>query len=255
MRKALWFRLLGCLLTLWLALPTPDLAAQQAPAARRQQRLKPRQRPRATRPVPPAARPALTRKGEPRKLSPDQLWDAVPDSTHPSRGPFRLLVYAGLGSSVYSSAIRTPGTLTDERESRLGLPVSLRVMWQTDHRLRLGLETGFVNLYSYGGTVANQSAQVRVSAVPILVVFSMSVVKRFALYAGTGPYLINSELRYEGVTKGSTLSLGWMAAGTYTQPLTKNLGLATELKWYDATQTNDACLIAQATLIWRAFTW
>jgi hypothetical protein len=151
--------------------------------------------------------------------------------------------------------VQTPGTLTDERIDRWSVPVSLRVMWQTDHRLRLGAETGYLNMYNYKGFVQDQATRVRVSAIPILAVFSMSVVKRFALYAGTGPYLINSELSYDGYTRGSTFSLGWMVAGTYTQPITKNLGLAAELKWYDATQTEDACLMAQATLVWRALTW
>jgi hypothetical protein len=128
-------------------------------------------------------------------------------------------------------------------------------MWQTDHRLRLGLETGYLSMYRYQGNRDGDLAKVRVSATPILAVFSMSVVKRFALYAGTGPYRINSNLSYDGDTQGTTYSLGWMVAGTYTQPLSKNIGLAAELKWYDATQTKDACLIAQATLVWRALTW
>jgi hypothetical protein len=46
-----------------------------------------------------------------------------------------------------------------------------------------------------------------------------------------------------------------MIAGTYTQPITKNLGIAAEVKWYDASQTNDACFVAQGTLVWRALTW
>ena len=205
--------------------------------------------------APRALKPGFTKTGEVRKLSPDQLWDGKPDSLHTHRGPFRLLVYVGLGTSLYSAPLKTPGTLTDERQSRWGLPVSVRVMWQTDHRLRLGLETGFVNMYTYRGTVGGEAARVRVSAIPILAVFSMSVVKRFALYAGSGPYLVHSELSYDGLTKGSTFSLGWMVAGTYTQPLGKNIGIAAELKWYDASQTDDACFIAQATLVWRPITW
>ncbi|RYF68181.1 MAG: hypothetical protein EOO39_19885, partial [Cytophagaceae bacterium] len=244
--------------SLWLGLTSVAVAQQQQPSpakktsARKSVRAK---RPRRPQPVVNAYKPSFTRKGTPRKLSPDQLWDIKPDSTRPNRGPFRLLVYASTGTSIYSAPVRTPGSLTDERLNRFGAPISLRVMWQTDHRLRLGVETGFVGMYNYSGRANDQTAQVRVSAIPILAVFSMSVVKRFALYAGTGPYLINSHLDYGGVTRGSTFSIGWMAAGTYTQPITKNLGIAAEVKWYDASQTEDACLIAQATLVWRALTW
>lgn len=241
---------------LWLGMTSLTLAQQvtppETPGPKRSVRAK---RPRRPVPVPTPYKPAFTKKGTPRKLSPDQLWDVKPDSTRPNRGPFRLLIYSSLGASLYSAPLRTPGSLANEQKNRLGIPVSLRVMWQTDHRLRMGVETGFVGMYNYSGTVNDQPARVRVSAIPILAVFSMSVVKRFALYAGTGPYLINSHLDYNGVTRGSTFSLGWMAAGTYTQPITKNLGIAAELKWYDATQTDDACFLAQATLVWRALTW
>lgn len=200
-------------------------------------------------------RPGYTKAGQLRRLSPDQLWDARPDSTRPNRGPFRLLVYAGLGASYYSSILNSPVDLADKQQLRWAAPVSLRVMWQTDHRLRLGLETGYVTMYSYQGNRDGQLAKVRVTATPILAVFSMSVVSRFALYAGPGLYRINSNLSYDGSTRGTTYSLGWMAAGTYTQPLGKNIGLAAEVKWFDATQTKDACFIAQATLVWRALTW
>ncbi|MBO0935693.1 hypothetical protein J2I47_03945 [Fibrella sp. HMF5335] len=202
-----------------------------------------------------ARAPGYTKKGQLRRLSPDQLWDAQPDSTRPNRGPFRLLVYAGLGASYYATPLNSPVALVDKQQLRWSIPLSLRVMWQTDHRMRLGIETGYVSMYSYKGTRNGELANVRVSATPILAVFSMSVVKRFALYAGTGPYRINSNLQYDGDTQGTTYSLGWMAAGTYTQPLGKNIGIAAELKWYDATQTKDACFIAQATLVWRALTW
>lgn len=213
-------------------------------------------RPRRPAPPPPSAyRPSYTRRGTPRKLTPEQLWDAVPDSTHPNRGPFRLLLYASLGQSIYLPVIGTPGTLTNERQVRVGLPITARALWQTDNRLRLGVESGFLNLYSYQGTIDGQQARVGLTAVPMLAVFSMSVVRRVSAYAGVGGYLIQSRLRYDGFTQGSTFSTGWMAAATYTQPLTRNLGLAAELKWYSATETNDACLIAQATLVWRALTW
>jgi len=254
------FRLFSWLVITFLWLVSVSMASAQQPAkpaktkvgARKSTRTK---RPRRVVPIPNANKPAYTKKGEVRKLSPDQLWDSKPDSTRPNRGPFRLLIYAGLGTSLYSTSIQPPGSLSNLQQSRVGIPATLRIMWQTDHRLRMGIETGYVSMYTYRGVVQDKDARIRVSAIPILPVFSMSVVKRFSVYAGTGPFLINSHLYYDGTTRGTTLSLGWMAAATYTQPLTKNLGLAAEVKWYDASQTDDSCLIAQATLVWRALTW
>ena len=250
--------LLAC--GLWLGMASLVLAQQPVKSTKTRPQAKKsagirKPKPRRVQPVPSARKPAYTKKGVPRKLSPDQLWDAKPDSTHPSRGPFRLLIYTGLGTSLYATAIQPPGSLSGLRLRRLGVPATLRIMWQTDHRLRMGLETGFVRMYTYRGIVLDKDAQIRVSAIPILAVFSMSVAKRLAVYAGTGPYLIHSNLSFDGTTRGSVVSLGWMAAATYTQPLTKNLGLAAEVKWYDASQTDDVCFIAQATLVWRALTW
>lgn len=255
--KRLFFgRVLVLICGCWFGLAAVALAQRADSTRRNPNRNVPgRARIRTQRPIPPAYSPRLNRRGQVRRLSPEQLWDAVPDSTHPNRGPFRLLVYASLGGSIYMPKIGTPGTLSDERKIRLGLPITARVMWQTDHRLRMGIESGYLDMYSYRGTVSGEPARVRISAIPVLAVFSMSVVRRFALYAGTGPYVVNSELSYDGNTRGHTFSIGWMAAGTYTQPITQNLGLAAELKWYDATQTNDACMLFQATIVWRALTW
>lgn len=244
---------LACYMLICLAI---NALAQQKPGSNQQARKAVKARSNYRRLTTVNARmPSFTKAGQARRLSPDQLWDARPDSTRPDRGPFRLLVYAGLGASYYSSILNTPVALENKQQLRWSIPFSLRVMWQTDHRMRLGIETGYVSMYSYQGNRNGELAHVRVSATPVLAVFSMSVVKRFALYAGTGPYRINSNLEYDGNTRGTTYSLGWMVAGTYTQPLGKNIGLAAELKWYDATQTKDACLIAQATLVWRALTW
>ena len=76
-----------------------------------------------------------------------------------------------------------------------------------------------------------------------------------AITVGSGYYLNQSQLRYDGNTIGSKNSLGWMAAGSYTHPIGRRFRVAGELKWYDAVSAENAAFTVEAQLVWRAFSW
>lgn len=187
------------------------------------------------------------------------------DSTSTPRGPYTIVVTAGSGFSFYSTHLGVPAALEQAHVSRFGVPATLRVMWYPDHRLRIGLETGWTTMYSYRGQVAGEKARVYVSLIPALLVFSMpmawlsgterSVARRFSATVGTGVYINHSRLDYAGTVQANTTSLGWMAAGSYTQPIGRRFRVAGELKWYDAVAAENAAFIAEVQLIWRAFSW
>ncbi|WP_460909906.1 hypothetical protein [Spirosoma areae] len=188
-----------------------------------------------------------------------------PDSLLERRTPYAIVVTAGGGLSYYSTNLGVPPTLEGARISRFGFPASLRVMWHPDHRLRVGLETGWTTIYSYRGFVGGERSQVYVSGVPILLVFSMplawlsgtdrSLFRRLALTGGTGAYVIQSRLNYDGIVKATTVSIGWMAAGSYTYPIGRRFRVAAELKWFDAVAAENAVFAAQLQVVWRAFSW
>ncbi|MBC3783774.1 hypothetical protein [Spirosoma utsteinense] len=190
---------------------------------------------------------------------------AQSDSSETKRGPYTLVVSVGGGLSYYSTRLGVPSSLEQPTVSRFGIPATLRVMWHPDHRLRLGLETGLVPMYSYQGNAPASRARVRVSAIPILLVFSMplawlsgterSLARRLAVSGGTGAYLIRSHLEYAGVVNSSRPSVGWMLGGSYTQPIGRKFRVATELKWFNASATEDAAFVLQLQLVWRAFSW
>lgn len=193
----------------------------------------------------------------------------VPDSIDTKkatrRGPYTLVASAGSGLSYYATRIRLPNALEQPRLSRFGVPASLRLMWYPDHRLRVGIESGWIPMYSYRGQVTGETARVNVSVIPILAVFSMplawlsgterSIARRLAVTVGSGYYLNQSRLRYGGDVVGSKNSLGWMAAGSYTQPIGRRFRVAGELKWYDAVSAENAAFTAELQLVWRAFSW
>ena len=191
--------------------------------------------------------------------------NAQTDSTESKRGPYTVVLTAGGGVSYYSTHVGVPPGLEQVKVSRVRVPVTLRAMWHPDHRLRIGLETGLVPLYSYQGTAVGERSQVRVSAVPILLVFSMplawlsgterSLARRLAIAGGSGAYVINSRLDYAGTVSVNRLSLGWMLAGSYTQPIGRRFRVATEVKWFAVSATEDAAFALQLQLVWRAFSW
>ena len=186
-------------------------------------------------------------------------------ATTEKRGPYAVVFSLGGGLSYYSTHLGVPATLEQTQVSRFGEPLTLRALWFPDHRLRIGLESGWTTMYSYKGHIANDQAKVYVSTVPILLVFSMplawlsgtnrSIMRRISVTGGPGYYLILSQLNYAGTVKTISDSLGWAIAGAYTQPLGPKLRLAFELKWYDAVAAENAAFAAQLQLNWRAFSW
>lgn len=187
------------------------------------------------------------------------------DSTKQGRGPFAVVVSAGIGSSYYATQRGVAPILEQAALNKTGVPLTFRALWVPDHRLRLGLETGYVPMYSYKGVVNGQTGEVRVTAVPMLVLFQMplawlsgtprSLMRRLSVTVGPGLYVINSKLDYMGTVKTSSNSLGWMAALAYNQPLGPRLGLSAEVKWYDAVAADDAAFAAQLHLNWRLLRW
>ena len=187
------------------------------------------------------------------------------DSVSAQRGRYRIMVTAGGGLSYYIRPVQIPAAVTGSEDNRFGVPATLRVMWYPDRRLRAGIETGRVALYNYQGQIAGEPTRVRVSMVPILAVFSMpltwlkgspnSVARRLSILAGAGTFLNTSRLEYEGTVQTSRSSLGWMAAGSYTQPLGPRVAIAGEVKWYNAVSVQNAAFTAQVQLVWQAFSW
>lgn len=183
----------------------------------------------------------------------------------PRRGPYNLVVTAGGGLSYYALPLGLPPTLEQARIDRFSAPASLRIMWHPDHRLRIGLETGWITMYQYRGQIGGESARVRVVDVPALIVFSMplawlsgterSLARRLALTAGTGAYFNRSQLSYLGSANATAVSLGWMLAGSYSYPIGRRWRLAAEAKWYDAVAVDNAVFVAELQVSWRAFAW
>lgn len=164
---------------------------------------------------------------------------------------YTLILYAGSGLAQYVANINTQPIGLQTNIKKINLYETIRVMWHPKYRLSVGLETGYTNFYSYTLSNAGTVGKVKLTAVPLLVVVSVKIVKRVNIFAGFGSYFLTTHLNYNGQLTSHAQSLGSNFAINYVQPITKKLGLAVEAKFVDAFQTKDYMLAAQLQLVWR----
>ncbi|MEO5892146.1 MAG: hypothetical protein ABIQ31_18005 [Ferruginibacter sp.] len=165
---------------------------------------------------------------------------------------FRL--YIGGGISYYTATINQP-TGQKINVTRTSPATTIRVMWFPQYRLRIGLESGKTTFYSYDLKNGNNYGKLRLTAVPVLVTWSMPVLKRLNIYAGFGSYFLTTHLDYLGKVNSKSVSLGSNFALAYQQPVSKKLQLAAEVKWMNAFVTKNAAVSAQLQLAWKFWEW
>ena len=171
------------------------------------------------------------------------------------RGAYAWVSTFSGGAGYFVSNSGAPPYLS-RKISNLSHIANFRLMWHPDHLLHVGIETGHLTFYTYRFRDSmNREGVVRLTAIPLLVEYNMAVTKRLNLFAGSGVYFLRTNLDYRGKTTSDKLSIGWMAAGSYIFPLSANLGLGTEVKWMDATETADGILSLQLQLVWKFLNW
>src|SRR5436190_17104920 len=91
-----------------------------------------------------------------------------------------LMLHAGGGLTYYPRPVGTPQHL-DTSPKSLGASGMLRLLWLPGHRLRVGIESGWTPVYSYGIDGPGPTGEVKLVAIPLLLVWSMPVTKRLDL--------------------------------------------------------------------------
>jgi hypothetical protein len=177
--------------------------------------------------------------------------DAAPDDSIRTRSPageggFALVATIGGGLSEYVAPYDSPIGI-----ERRGLAFTARICWHPDHRLRVGMESGWTRFYTYDlkdveTSFGRTDASLSLSAVPLLVVFSMPVLGSFTLSGGTGGYLVRSHATsFSKTVDVQRFSQGWMAAIAWGVPLSASIGVGAELKWYGASEFGDGVVAVQ----------
>jgi hypothetical protein len=177
------------------------------------------------------------------------------DSYPPKRNHYGLVGFISGGNGYYLDN-RSSFSYLHPEMSHLSPVTTLRIMWHPDHLLYAGIESGYMNFYSYSFTDSlGNRGKLRLDAIPILAEWSMALSKRFHVFAGTGVYLMHTNLDYMGKTRSAKVSVGWMAATSYIQPLPKRLGLGAEVKWMKAADISNGEITAQLQLVWEILKW
>src|SRR5688572_5946087 len=100
-------------------------------------------------------------------LTGEQCSGQEEDSSQKKAG-YSLYLYAGGGISRYTASLEPP--IAGVTNKQLVKPIGcLRIMWQTDHRLGLGLESGWVTWYSYESKHDSVAATIQLTSIPLLV--------------------------------------------------------------------------------------
>lgn len=127
--------------------------------------------------------------------------------------------------------------------------VSFKFFWEPEHRLSLGLETGFYRLYKVKSkTYTDIPGQVTMSAVPLLLTVRMRIVDRFYLSAGAGlAMMFNKVTGIGNKINSNVLSLSnYQFSGSYIYPLKKYLLVGGEFKVLNFGKANDWLYCIQA---------
>ena len=167
-------------------------------------------------------------------------------------GRHAFFLHAGGGLSWYPRTVGTPKHL-ETSTTTLWPMATARLMWQPDHRLRIGIESGWTTFFGYAIDGPGLEGRVRLNAVPLLLMWSMNITDRFSLYAGYGTYRLTSELDYAGTVRTGMFSLGYAAALSYVQPIGDRIGIEAEVEWMNAAETRHTLLCLQTRLVWKLF--
>lgn len=125
---------------------------------------------------------------------------------------------------------------------------SMRVMWEPEHRLSLGIEAGYYKVYEVQLSENNKINTASLSITPILFCVQMRVFKRFYVSAATGVSIHHADVNILG---NQSSSQAWafsnlkFSAG-YIYPITKAFGLGLQAQFLSENKTDDMIASVQA---------
>lgn len=143
-----------------------------------------------------------------------------------------------------------------------GLPLGLRLYWQPDHILNIGVETGYINISRYSRTKlytqygeVNAKAQLR--AIPILLSFAVNK-WHFEFNVAVGAYYlyVNIESDKYGLYQYSDeWNMGFMTSLNYFYKFSDYFRIGGGVKLYGISEKQDYLISPQIILDYRFFEW
>ncbi|MFM8913007.1 MAG: hypothetical protein ACKOE6_08855 [Flammeovirgaceae bacterium] len=175
------------------------------------------------------------------------VWMAYGASAQQHQQRHRFSVTGGVGWTHYINSLKI-GT-NAAFEDHLG--GSFKILWEPEHRLALGLETGYFRFYSVEGTSPVNPRVVgraTLSVVPIMFNVRCRVVNNFYLSTGTGVAFLLSRIEGVGgsIDSSQTSLSNFQLSGLYLKPVSTHWRLGAEFKFLSVDKTEDDCLSLMA---------
>jgi Outer membrane protein beta-barrel domain len=168
---------------------------------------------------------------------------------------YSLSTEIGLGYSRYFT------TLDNDDLNKNGFSGTVRVMWNPEHLLSLGLESGYQYLYSldvndFDTEFGNTNVKASMYTVPIFIVFSMKVIPNINLIAGAGAYLLfNSGELFGDELVSSQISIGAHTGISYTYPINNSMAIGGELLYSYFSKLQDQTVAIQFLFVYDFIKW
>jgi hypothetical protein len=151
----------------------------------------------------------------------------------------KLTLYAGVGPNFYFNNVVVGKSGVNE----FNYSFVTRLMWEPEHFLSLGFETGYNRLYTVNlATGASNETHIVNAVIPIQGMVSMKFLKHFYgnFSMGQGILLNKVHTANNGDVNASVISLGDFGAGIgYRKLVQKKWFLGAELKGYYSTKLDD----------------
>jgi hypothetical protein len=168
---------------------------------------------------------------------------------------YHLNGYAGFGYARFMTDMDLNGL------NKNGYNAKIRLMWQPEHLLSVGLESGYHHLYSYdAGNRETQfgttDAHASLTATPLFLVAGMKIFPNTELLGGIGPTFLHSYFEsYGSEARSNQISTSYFVAGRYEYPVNESLAIGGELNYYHISKIEDATLSLQFILSYRLLSW
>ena len=168
---------------------------------------------------------------------------------------YSLSTEIGVGYSRYFT------TIDYDDLNQNGFSGTVRVMWNPEHLLSLGLESGYQYLYSldvsdYSTEFGNTNVKASMYTVPIFIVFAMKVLPNIKLSAGSGVYLLfNSGELFGDELSSNQISIGAHIGASYTYPINNTMAIGGELLYSYFSKLQDQSFAVQVLFVYDFLKW
>ena len=167
-----------------------------------------------------------------------------------------LKLSLGIGYGYY---FNTFTNVPDEDVENTRLSFNAKLMWQPEHRLRIGFESGNYTIYSTTSieTLSKlQKLSTKLKVIPLFLSVSMKTTKHLDLNFATGAAILNYKVMVnnskQSKIEGQTFSFSNFASGfTWYIPLGDRFKLGSEFKYLFLGKTHDSHVSAFLNLSYK----